>query len=463
MLRRCFFILMTLLISFSGDIFAQNKLVLNIEQSVQIALEKNPEIKMAEKEEKKAKADVWEAYSAILPMVDASVNLVHSWEIQTSRVPNFLKPILSPLAPLVPEFDNMPDYMEFAFGLENTLTYGATLNQPLFLGGAGIAGIQLANATRKASQYDLEFKRQNLIFQTTNAFYGCLLARELVQVQEEALEQAMANLDIVLKKYEVGSASGFEKMRAEVEVANLKPEVIAARNNHQAALTGFRTILGLPSNTNIDLQGDLEYVVDDMSHISLEDLQAQAMSSRPDVHGLASQKTMVRKGICLARSEFLPKLFFSTDYSFLGMRDDLKFIQDDFSKGFTSTFSLQIPLFHGFKSHKRLQKAKLDYKIMLDMERFVWAGVAAEVEISYNKFKESTEKYQAARESISLAEEALRLANLMYEEGASTQLDVLSSQLALTQSRLNYASALYESQMARYELRRVTGTLKVTL
>ena len=64
---------------------------------------------------------------------------------------------------------------------------------------------------------------------------------------------------------------------------------------------------------------------------------------------------------------------------------------------------------------------------------------------------------------ISMAEEALRLANLTYEEGASTQLDVLTSHLALTRARLNHVSALYEFQMARYNLRRVTGILKGVL
>jgi outer membrane protein TolC len=86
-------------------------------------------------------------------------------------------------------------------------------------------------------------------------------------------------------------------------------------------------------------------------------------------------------------------------------------------------------------------------------------AIAAEVELSQNDLLEAEEKYQAASESIELAREALRLANLRYEEGASTQLDVLGSQLSLRRAELNHVSALFEYQMARYELRLVTGTL----
>ena len=447
----------------SVGLFSQDKMMLTLEQSVSIALERNPEVRIAEKELDKAKAGIWEAYAILLPTLDVSANFSHAWEIQKTKIPNFMKAMLGDFdSTTIPGMEGLAtsdDYIEISFALENTFTYGAMLTQPLFLGGAGIAGIQMACAVRDAAQYDLDSKRQNLIYQTANAFYGCLLAKELVEVQGKALGQAEANLDLVLKKVEVGSASKFDRMRAEVEAANLKPAAISARNNYQAALTGLRMVLGLDKEMWIEVQGALEYIPDDYAGISLTDLQAQAVKTRPELHALASQKRMASKGVALARSEFLPKLFFSTDYSYLGMRNDYKFTSDDFSKGFTSVLSLQIPLFRGFRTCKQYQKARLDYKISLDAEKLTQDGIAAEVEIAYNKFKESSEKYQAAKESISLAEEALRLANLMYEEGASTQLDVMISQLALTQSRLNYASALYEYQMARYDLRRVTGLL----
>lgn len=437
--------------------WAQDEVMsLTLDQSVAIALDKNPALKIAEKELSKVQAAVWEAYSTLMPTVDASVNFQKAWNIQENTIPNFIKVMLGPDFPGV---SAMPDFVQLSFGLENTFTYGATLTQPIFLGGAGIAGVQMANAAKRASLNQLESQKQTLIYQTTNAFYGCILARELVSVQEEALKQAEANLDVVQKKYAVGSASGFDKMRAQVEAANLRPEVIAARNNYESALTGLRMVLGLEKNRQIVVEGELSFAPDAMDNLTLPEVQNLAIENRPEFFALDAQKTIAAKGVMLARSQFLPKLFFMTDYSFLAMRNDYRFKQDDFSKGFTSALSLQIPLFHGFKNTKQYQKARLDYKIVLDSDKQIRDGITAEVEIAYNKFRESKEKFKSAEESIDLAKEALRLANLTYEEGASTQLDVLNSQLALTRARLNYASALYEYQMARYEIRRVTGTL----
>jgi len=252
-------------------------------------------------------------------------------------------------------------------------------------------------------------------------------------------------------------------MRAEVEFANLQPELITAHNNYQSALTGLRTILGLDKEQVIELNGELKYEEDDLINAPLNDLQDMAVENRPELKALDEQKTMASKGVTIARSDFLPKIFFQTDYSYMAQRNNLNFTQDDFSKGFTSAVSLQIPIFSGFRSTRQYQKARLDKDIVRDTEKQVFDGIAAQVEVAYNKLSEANEKYLSAKETVNLAMEALRLANLMYDEGANTQLDVLNSQLALTRARLNFVSSLYDYQVARYELRKVTGLLEGVL
>ncbi len=451
------FVCLSLIFSQVGTGAEPEKVILSLESTLNLALEHNPQLKVAEKEVEKANAAVWEAYSVVLPQLDASLNFQHAWEIQESTIPNFLKPMLAPLAPYIQGLDQMPDFVNLSFGLKNTLTYGASVTQPLFLGGAGIAGIKIANAGVRSSEHNLDAQRQTLIFDCVNGFYSALLATKLVDVQQEALAQAQANLDAVTKKYDVGAASGFDKMRAEVEVANLKPSLISAKNNYEIALTQLRTIIGLDRATVIEILGDFVYADDEFGNLTLREMQDMASENRPEMLILHEQKQITQQGINMARSNFLPKILFMTDYSYLAMRDDMKFNQKDFSKGFTSAVSLQIPLFHGFRSVKQYQKAKLDYHIMQDMEKQVSDGVYAETEVAYNKFQESRQKYLSAKETVALAQEALRMANLMYDEGANTQLDVLNSRLSLTQAQMNYYRSLYDHQVARYKLRKVTG------
>jgi outer membrane protein TolC len=436
-----------------------------LEECVTTALKQNPEIRIAEKEVSKARAGIGEAYAALLPRITGSVNFQHAWNIQESVMPNFIKSAmqLPDGSYVLPGVEQMPDFLKIAFGIENTFTYGATLTQPLFLGGAGISGVKMSYAARRAAEQSLESKRQNLIFNTVNAFYGCLLAKEVIAVQEQAMDQAKGNLDLVVKKFDAGSASGFDKMRAEVDVANLQPQVISARNGYQSAVTGLKMVMGLPGDSNIDILGQMEYVEDPMDTLSLDQLRGMAARTRPEFQILKAQKSIASGGVAIARSQFLPKLFFQTDYSKLAMRNDYDFGQRDFSKGVTSVLSLQIPIFSGLGNIHAYQKARLDDKIVTDSEKQLKDGISAEAEMTFNKFQEAKQKYASAKESIAMAQEALRLATLMYDEGASTQLDVMGARLALTQSKLNFVSSLYEYQMARYQLRKAAGILNGVL
>jgi len=433
---------------------------LTLEQSVEIAFENNPTFQKALKEVQKAKAGVVESYSAVLPQLNATAALQHAWEIQESTIPNFIK-LMFP--PEYPGIGDMPDFVKISFGLENTLTYGATFSQPLYLGGAGLAGIKMSKAAARAAQQNLEISREDLLFNTVSAFYGCLVANEVVKVQEEALQQTQENLDMVKKKYDAGAASKFDLMRAEVNVANTRPEAITARNNYKTALTRLKMVLALPMDTEISVKGELIYEEDEYATQSIDHYQTMALKNRHDVLALQEQKAISKYGISVARSAFMPKLFFQTDYSYLGMRNDFNYSSDDMSRGFSSSVSLQLPLFTGLKNNKQYQKSKIDFKMMLDTEKQVKDGVSAEVEAVYNTFAEAKEKYVSASENVDLAEETFRLATMMYDEGTNTQLDVFTAQLGLTTARLNFLSSLYEYQLVRYALRKVTGNLNSVL
>jgi len=457
--RRCMLVfLISLLILLSGSLFAQETRIFTLQSSVDFALENNPSYKIAEKELDKSKEDVWGSYSGILPQLDAYGSYQRAHIIQQSTIPNFIKTMLGPAAT-----PDMPDFVSIAFGLQNTVIYGARVTQPIFQGGAGVAGIRAAKAAREVMSQNLIQQRQNLIFQTVRAFYSCLLTQEMIAVQEEAMAQAEANLEIVLKKYNVGAASGFDKMRAEVEVAILQPALISTRNNYQSALTGLRTVLGLEKEISLQVDGKFQFVPESLDSLSLFQLQEIALTNRPELQGIKYQQAASRMGVNIAFSQFLPRVTLGIDYSLMAMRNNLRLSSGDFSEGFISTLNLQIPLFHGFRSKQQYQKAKLDYRILKDMEREIQNRVAAEVEVAYNKLMEAGEKYLSANETVELAREALRLANLMYEEGANTQIDVLSSRLALTEAQMNFVSSLYEYQIARYQLRKVTGLLEGVL
>lgn len=70
-------------------------------------------------------------------------------------------------------------------------------------------------------------------------------------------------------------------------------------------------------------------------------------------------------------------------------------------------------------------------------------SVDVQVRQAYSSLVEAWELVQASGKTVDQAQEALRLANVRYGAGTATQLDVLTSQVALTQARLDQLQAFY--------------------
>jgi outer membrane protein TolC len=248
-------------------------------------------------------------------------------------------------------------------------------------------------------------------------------------------------------------------MRAQVDAGTIEPDVIAARNAYASSLSTLRTVLGLDRTTTVDVSGEFQYAPEEYAAHMLADLQAMALEQRLESKIMEERKVMADNSVSLAHSSYWPTLVFQTDLSYLGMRDNLRFGRDDFSKGLTSSITLQLPIFAGFKMMKESEKAELEYRSVLEDERRLVNGISAEVEVALNTLHQAEKKHRSALQTVELGTEALRLARVMYNEGANTQLDVLNSQLALTRAQVNYANTMFEYQVARYRLRRAIGRL----
>jgi len=100
-------------------------------------------------------------------------------------------------------------------------------------------------------------------------------------------------------------------------------------------------------------------------------------------------------------------------------------------------------------------------KSQLEQARLTLADTTLAIEVqvrqAYSALTEAWELVQASSKTAEQAQEALRLANVRYGAGTATQLDVLSSQVALTQARLNQLQAYYGYSVAQAAVRQAMG------
>ena len=90
-------------------------------------------------------------------------------------------------------------------------------------------------------------------------------------------------------------------------------------------------------------------------------------------------------------------------------------------------------------------------------EESLQASINIEVRRAYSSLLEATELVRATHKVVEQAEESLRLARSRFDAGAATQLDVLQTQVALTEARTNENEALHDYNRVRARLFKAMG------
>ncbi|MBD3273977.1 MAG: hypothetical protein GF372_01630 [Candidatus Marinimicrobia bacterium] len=422
---------------------AQQTVVLTLDRAQKLALEQNPQIQSAEKDLRKAETQRAQARGRMLPSLNAFANYQHNFELPIFTI----------------EFGGQTQ--NFRAGSPENVTSGFQLQQPLFLGGALWAGYGISSAATEVSANQAMLQKQNVVLQVRQAFYNTLFTRQLITVATEALENAQRNLDMVQKQADVGVASGFDLLRAKVAVANTRPQVIAAQHQHDQALTGLRTAIGLNSDTPIQVEGQLTYQATAWADTSVQRLQEIAFDRRLEVQNLEYQRSIQQRNLTIARANILPSVTASSQLQYQLQSEELVFGGDENFRSISGGLTLSIPLFSGGSNWAGIQEAKVALRQVDDTERQIQHGIAAEVESSYYALIQAQEQYTSQQQTVQQAQESLRLAELRYREGSSTQLDVLNAQLALQQAQTNESQYLLQYNAARDQLLKAMNLLEI--
>jgi len=403
---------------------------LDVDSAVALALERNKTYLQALQEKVKAEGDIREAWAGALPKLTFEGAYTRNLEL--------------------PEI--VFQDQRFRIGTTNNYRLGFTLDQTIFGGGRVFNALVAARLYNSYAKEAVKLARVQVIYGTREYFFSVILARDNVGVYEDAVRTARENYQVVNSQYEQGLVSEYDKLRAEVELANLMPQLTSARNNANIVLTNFKYFIGYKGLGDLDLEFDFD-IKDTIPAPSLEKSVAQALEQRPDYVGQDYLIRAIEKGVGIARSGRLPSLYFSAALNWEASIDDMWPGGNDWIRSSSVSLNLNFPIFDGLESSGKVKKAKADY-IQGSLEKQqIEDAIRIEVEEAIGSIEEAKKRLTWGEKTIDLAEEGLRVANLRFKNGVGTQLEILSAQQALTQARTNYIQAIYDYQvsLAKYD------------
>ena len=194
---------------------------------------------------------------------------------------------------------------------DRTWQISLTASQVIYAGGGVSSAVKGTKLTREAALLDLQTAINEALLQVRTGFYRVLLAREQIKVQESNLELLQQQLKNTTDRFTAGTVSSFEKLRAEVAVANAKVPLITARNDWRLSIEALRQALGFTTNTAESLRKIPDFVGTLQFAPVNFDLQAAfdaARANRPDLERIAKLAQAREEGVTTARSGLYPSV-----------------------------------------------------------------------------------------------------------------------------------------------------------
>lgn len=429
-----------ILMLFAGTCFLsaqENIMNLDLEKAIQIALEKNTAVNVAKLEIDKSEGKLREVRSGLFPKIDA-----------TGQYQRYIeKPVI-----FLPPGSPFGNVLEIGSNNSYLGTIGASI--PIFSLGL-YDGIGIASKSVELNSVSFRFTEISTIGDVKKAFYSVLLARELKDVISQSLQNALEQFENVKRLNKQGAASDYNLLRAEVQVENLRPQVIHAENNYEISKENLKVLIGLKSEQKINILGELDF--DEQYSISAGQLLNDVLTSNPRLAILNKQEEITNRTISLEKSAYFPSLAAFGNYQYQSQADDFKFGDYKWVSTFVVGLQLQIPIFNGFKTPARVEQASITLDQVERQKQGLTEALKTQLQNIVYAIEQTMIRIKGQDKNVEQAQQGYEIARTRFENGLGTQLEVNDAELALRQAKLNKLQAIYDLRIAEAELQMILG------
>ena len=411
------------LLLFSFSVFSQNEtLFFSLDEAIdyahannKMALDSQSDIRMAELQK-------WETTATGLPQINADISYNNWIEQQISLIPAEF-------------FGGMPgDFIEVAFGTQQTVNGTVTLKQKLF-DGSYLVALQASKVYLEISKNAKEKTLSELRKVVTNAYGSILLAEENILILDANIEVLEKNIEELQKVYE----NGLTEVENIEQLQLTRAGLVSARNYNAVlknlAYEMFNLTLGLNIDTPVNLTDRMEDLVvkvllypTETSNGSLE----KNIDFKIALNNMRSNALLFK----LEKSKALPTINAFINGGYAGNNNRFNFL-DRTQKWFGASLfgvNMSIPMFSSMGRSAATQKAK----IALEKSERTLANTRQELEI---KIKRAQNELAFAQQDLENKKQAQNLAKRIEEKNQIKFFEGLASSFELSQAQTQLYTA----------------------
>jgi outer membrane protein len=412
-------------ILWASSAWGQEKVVLSLEQLIQLAIERSPEMAEAEKDILIAESDLEQAKAARLPQLDA---LAIGGVVDAADRPIV---VVSPRPGpgdryLRGRLEN-PDWDPGDPGPFGKLDI--TVIQPLYTFGkissridAAIKGVEVKKAAREKTRGDVELRVKELYFALLLSRQGKEAAEDVSSFVEDARRR-------IKKLLELGSTSVDESdlYRVEAYAAEAKRLKAKAESGSKLAYMALKQMIGFPPEKDFEL--DVKELPKDPRALGdQKDYIEMALRMRPELEqiekGLEAKKSLVEA----AKADMYPSIFLAGVASLAGAPNrehmDVAYIGDEYNHANGGVVLGAKWHFDFGIQQAKVSKAKAEYERLLHTRDYALRNIPLEVAKHYQDAIEHMQAFQASEEAASAARKWVVVAFANFDMGVGQARDI---------------------------------------
>ena len=436
------FLLMTLLscLSFGA---AKAQMTLSLDEAIQLALSDNPTIVVAGLEVERYDYVKKQTLASLYPKVDLSGQ--YSYALRKQEMAEGL-----------------------SFGGKNTFNATASVSLPLFVPSV-YRQLKLNKTQMALAVESARASRIDMVAAVRAAYYNVLLAEQSLKVLEKAVSTTQEVVDNTKLLAERGLAAEYDYITAQVQLSNLAPQVLQAKNGIDLTKRQLKMYLSIPEETEIFVVGSL----DDFRDAVLLGADYEIdLANNTTMKSLELQQELLEHQEKLIQTTRMPTLAAFGQISYIGQEpSDFGGLMGGGAKTSAVTRAgsgspkfwwqypislgaqISIPIFSGFSKTNQLREVR-NQIAQLDLQReYAAEGVRLQIQQAVNTLLTARETMLANELTVEQAQKAYDITYTRYNAGAGTIIELNSAQLSLTQAQLSYSQSIYDylSAHAQYE------------
>lgn len=349
------------------------------------------------------------------------------------------------------------------FAAPNTFTFTLAATQNLYTAGRIPAARAGANAARSAAEIAYTSSKAQAVLDAAQAYFDAVAADQFLAIAESSLVLTTRTLAQTQLAREVGSAAEFDLLRARVARDNQRPLVIQARGARTTAYLRLKQLLDLPLGAPLELttpiRDDAATVAEITGPITLADERTltpdTSVAARATVRQAEAQVTASEQALNAARLARIPSVQLSSTYQRFAYPPEGTFMPsaiDLYFPNWNVTLGLSFPVFTGgrLRGDRLVAEANLtESQQRLQQTR---EGASLDALLALTALEQAQAGYLASVGTDAQAAQAYRIAEVRFQEGISTQLELTEVRVQLEQARLQRVNAARDLEIAKLRL-----------